>query len=340
MPKISIDAMGGDWGPSVIVPAAILALKKNHDLSLILVGKEEVLKPLIKPYPLFRDRLEIFHASEVVEMNEAPLIAVRQKKDSSMRAAINLVKEGKASACVSAGNTGALMMTAKFVLNTLPHIDRPAIISALPTLSLHPAHVLDLGANVDSSPEQLVQFAIMGSVLVETVKNINSPRVALLNIGQEEIKGNAVIKAAHDSLNQIKAINYIGYIEGNDIYHGKADVVVCDGFVGNIALKVSEGLAKFIAERIRSAFGQNFLTKCCAFMAWPVLRRIKHQLDPRKYNGATLIGLQGIVVKSHGNANKEAFFHAIEEASLEVKRDMLGCIGNKVEHLFKKIENI
>mgnify|MGYP003639727840 CR=1 FL=1 len=330
--------MGGDNGAQVVLPAAKNALNKHDNLHLILVGKEEVIHAGIKRYNIDAKRVTVQHASEEVAMDERPSLALRNKKDSSMRVAINCVKEGLADACVSAGNTGALMATAKFVLKTLPGVDRPAIISALPTTDPDKfVYMLDLGANIDATPEQLFQFAVMGSVVAESVENIENPTIGLLNIGEEEIKGNLQVKETAELLSQVKEINYFGYVEGDDIFRGKVDVVVCDGFVGNIALKTSEGLAKMLLGQIRQAFFANTFSKICAFFAMPVLRRIKHELDPARYNGASFIGLQGTVIKSHGGTNVRGFGHAIDEAIIEVERDVPSKIRHKVSLLLEEI---
>ncbi len=324
--------MGGDHGPSVVVPAALSIIKELNDLDLILVGDQQVLQDALKNHGAeIGPRLQIKHASQVVAMDEAPSSAMRSKKDSSMRVAINLVQDGTASACVSAGNTGALMAIARFVLKTLPGIDRPAIISALPTMTGH-AHMLDLGANVDSSADVLFQFAVMGSVLTQAVDNIPNPKVGLLNIGEEEIKGNEVVKEAARILAQ-KDINYIGYVEGDDIFKGNVDVVVCDGFVGNVALKTTEGVAKMIAHFMKQNFSRNIFSKLAAVIAMPVLKALKEKIDPRRYNGASLVGLNGIVVKSHGGADIFAFSNAIKEAVLEVNKSVPEKINQQLESL-------
>ena len=322
---IALDAMGGDFGPSVVIPAALSALERDRSeragappLTLILVGDEGVLDgELSKAGGQWSERLQCRHASEQVEMDELPSQALRGKKDSSMRVAVDLVKEGEAQACVSAGNTGALMATARFVLKTLPGIDRPAIVSSLPSGSGH-THVLDLGANVDTTARQLFEFAVMGSVLVSAVDEVARPRVALLNIGQEEIKGNEQVKEAATMLAS-SSLNYIGFVEGDDIFKGAADVVVCDGFVGNVALKSSEGVAKMISGFMREQFGRTLLTRAAYVLAAPVLKALRDRMDPRRYNGASFVGLQGIVIKSHGGADVLAFRHAIEEAVAEVR---------------------
>ncbi|RYU63176.1 phosphate acyltransferase PlsX [Methylolobus aquaticus] len=330
---IALDAMGGDFGPSVVVPAALECLAANPALSLILVGDEAQVAPLVADAEQrLGARLRVHHASERVEMHELPSKALRNKKDSSMRVAINLVKDGTAHACVSAGNTGALMAIAKFVLKTLPGIDRPAIISAVPSVAGH-THVLDLGANVDCSAEHLLQFAVMGYELVRAVEDKDNPRVGLLNIGEEEIKGNEQVKQAARLIAD-SHINFAGYVEGNDLYSGSIDVVVTDGFVGNVALKTSEGLAKMISQLMRQEFGRNWLTKLVGLASVPVLKSFKDRIDPRKYNGATLIGLRGIVVKSHGNADRLAFANAIMIAAKEVEKAVPMRIEERIASIF------
>lgn len=318
---IAIDAMGGDHGPVVTVPAALKALKQHAALKLILVGDEMLLKEELSRHGASAsERLVIRHASQVVAMDEAPSSALRGKKDSSMRVAINLVKQGEAQACISAGNTGALMATARFVLKTLEGIDRPALITALPTMGGH-SHMLDLGANVDSSAEVLYQFAVMGSVLTSAVDNNPSPTVGLLNVGEEEIKGNEQVKQAHKMLSN-NGLNYIGYVEGDDIYKGTVDVVVADGFVGNVALKTSEGVGKMISHYMKQEFKRNIFTKLAGLVALPVLNAFRRRIDPRAYNGASLVGLRGIVIKSHGSADAFSFSTAIGEAVLEVEKNV------------------
>jgi glycerol-3-phosphate acyltransferase PlsX len=322
---IALDAMGGDQGPPIVVPAALSVLKKYEALHLILVGDMERLKVILAEHcpQGVPERLSIHHASQQVDMDESPAIALRNKKDSSMRVAINLVKEGMAQACVSAGNTGALVAIAKFVLKTLPHIKRPAITATLP--SIHPngsVRVLDLGANIDSTAEHLLQFAVMGSVLATTVDGLKKPRVALLNIGTEDIKGNEQVKKAAQLLQNMPTLNYIGFVEGDDIYRGNADVVVCDGFVGNVMLKSSEGLAWMITQYIKQAFTRNWLTKLSGFAAICVFKNVRKRIDPARHNGASLVGLQGIVIKSHGGAKVDAYANAIEEAIAEAKQNV------------------
>lgn len=321
--------MGGDRGPSVTVPAAVAMHDRHPDLRLILVGLEPTIQDELKRLRRAPDdRLIIRPASEVVGMDEPPAQALRSKKDSSMRVAINLVKSGEAQACVSAGNTGALMATARFVLKTLPGIDRPALITAWPTMNGH-VHILDLGANVDSTPEQLLQFGVMGSLLVGALEAKTAPKVCLLNIGVEDIKGNETVKKAAELLRQ-SGINYGGYVEGDEIFTGTADVVVCDGFVGNVAMKTSEGLAKMISHMMKQAFMRNVFTRLAGLIALPVIRAFRRSVDPRQYNGATLVGLTGIVIKSHGSADAYAFEHAIQVAVSEVRKQVPQLIGNRL----------
>lgn len=328
--------MGGDHGPPVVIPACLQILKQYPALHLILVGDKDVLqKELQKHNYSGADQLSIQHASQRVEMDESPSSALRSKKDSSMRVAINLVKEGKCEACVSAGNTGALMATARFVLKTLPGIDRPAIISAFPTMSGKKMRMLDLGANVDGSAEHLFQFAVMGSVLAAAVDDIQNPKVCLLNIGHEDIKGNELVKATAQLLLNTKAIHYAGYIEGDQIYQGDADVVVCDGFVGNVTLKTSEGVAIFIRKLLKEAYSRNWLTKLAALISMPVLKSLIKRIDPDHYNGACFVGLKGIVIKSHGGAKVYAFANAIKEAIVQVEKNVPERISAEVEQLLK-----
>lgn len=323
--------MGGDYGSKVVIPAALSVLKDNPDLQLIFVGLKDQIEPLLKKHgAALADRWQIQHASEVVAMDELPSQALRTKKDSSMRVAINLVKEGKADACVSAGNTGALMATARFVLRTLPGIDRPAIMARFPTETDKEVRVLDVGANVDSTAEQLFQFAVMASILTTAVENISYPTVGLLNIGAEEIKGTEQVKRAAELLSNSNVINYAGYIEGNDIFTGAVDVVVCDGFVGNVALKACEGTAKLITNSAKKAFMQNWLTKLSAMPAMPVLKRLVKRMDPRRRNGASFLGLNGIVIKSHGGADELAFACAVQEAIVEIDKNIPELLRQQV----------
>jgi len=319
--SIALDAMGGDTGLDVVVPAAITAANQHPDVQFILVGDESRLKAAITAAGAADNpRLKIHHASQKVEMDELASSAMRNKKDSSMRVALNLVKDGVASACVSAGNTGALMATSRFVLKMLPGIDRPAICTSLPSLTGH-TWMLDLGANVDCNAEHLFQFSLMGSVLATAVDGNEHPRVGLLNIGEEEIKGNEQVKEAAQLLSAGMP-DYAGYAEGDDIYKGGFDVIVCDGFVGNVSLKTGEGIAKMIAEFIKQEFRRNIFTKLAALVAMPVLTAFRRRIDPRAYNGASLLGLRGIVIKSHGGADAFSFSNAIKVAILQVRENV------------------
>ena len=319
--SIALDAMGGDSGLDVVVPAAITSLSQHPDVRIILVGDESRLAAAVAAAGASANpRLSIHHASQQVEMDELASTAMRNKKDSSMRVALDLVKEGVAHACVSAGNTGALMATSRFVLKMLPGIERPAICTSLPSMTGH-TWMLDLGANVDCNAEHLFQFSLMGSVLASAVDGNTQPRVGLLNIGEEDIKGNEQVKKAAQLL-QSGMANYAGYAEGDDIYKGNFDVIVCDGFVGNVSLKTSEGVARMIAEFIRQEFRRNLLTRLAAMIAMPVLKAFRSRIDPRAYNGASLLGLRGIVIKSHGSADAFAFANAIKVAILEVRENV------------------
>lgn len=318
--------MSGDLGAEIVVRAAKASLDKHVNLELILVGDEAALSDLVTRIVGDEPRLKIRSTTEVVGMSEAPTDALRKKKDSSMRVAINLVKEGEAEACVSAGNTGALMATAKFVLKMLPGIDRPAIIAELPAIG-GTVHMLDLGANTVSDPDQLFQFAVMGSIVTSDIRNIERPRVALLNIGVEDTKGHGTVRDAAAKLNQ-SGLNYVGFIEGNEIFSGKADVVVTDGFTGNVALKTMEGTVGLVSHYVKRAFTRNVLAKIQALIAGPVLKGLRMEMDSRNYNGASLVGLNGIVIKSHGSADSYAFEHAIETALVELRNQVPQQIGN------------
>jgi len=319
---VAIDCMGGDHGPHVTVPAALEFLKANADANVVLVGLRDAIEVELKARGAAPDpRLRVHHAGEVVLMDESPALALRGKKDSSMRVAVDLVKSGEAQACVSAGNTGALMAISRFVLKTLPGIDRPAIIAALPT-TRGSSYVLDLGANVDCTAENLLQFAIMGSTLVAAVEHKERPTVGLLNIGEEAIKGNEVVKQAAELL-RASGLNFIGNVEGDGIYKGEADVVVCDGFVGNVMLKASEGLVQMMRGYLREEFMRSFLTRLAAVVVMPAVHAFRRRVDPRRFNGATLLGLRGIVVKSHGSADVFGFTRAIERAMEEVRNQVL-----------------
>lgn len=324
---LALDAMSGDHGHRIVVDAALRALDEHPQLSLILVGDEVALARELAAHRRSQEsRIRLQHATQVVAMDELPSKALRGKKDSSMRVAVDLVKSGQAQAAVSAGNTGALMAIAKFVLKTLPGIDRPAIISPMPTVS-GATHVLDLGANASCSAEQLFQFAVMGSALVTALHGVERPKVALLNIGEEEIKGNEIIKQAAVLIAGSK-LHYTGFIEGDGIFLHPVDVVVCDGFVGNVALKAGEGVAKLVTHFMREEFTRDWLTKAVALIARSVLRQLARRMDPRRYNGASLVGLNGTVIKSHGGADALAFANAIEVALRAVQNNVPARIAS------------
>jgi glycerol-3-phosphate acyltransferase PlsX len=318
--------MSGDLGAEIVVRAALASLEKHANLELILVGDEKELASHITRLAGDKNRLRIRHATEIVGMSEGPVDALRKKKDSSMRVALNLVHEGLAEACVSAGNTGALMATAKFVLKMIPGIDRPAIIAELPAIG-GTVHMLDLGANTVSDAAQLFQFAVMGSIVTGDIRKIKQPRVALLNIGVEDTKGNDTVREAATLL-ESSGLNYVGFIEGSEIFAGKTDVVVTDGFTGNVALKTAEGTVGLVSHYLKRAFTRNLLTKIQAIVARPVLKKLSVDMDSRNYNGASLVGLNGIVIKSHGSADSHAFGHAIETALVEVRNQVPKQIGN------------
>ncbi|MBS0614216.1 MAG: phosphate acyltransferase PlsX [Proteobacteria bacterium] len=325
--QIAVDAMSGDHGPAVCVPAALNAAREFGDIGIVLVGREEELKRHLNGAQ--PGNLRCLHAADVVEMSEHPRDALRRKKDSSMRRAIDLVKSGEAKACVSAGNTGALMATAHFVLKTLPGVERPAIISKIPSHGGH-TFMLDLGANASCTPEQLAQFALMGAVVAADLAGNRRPRVGLLNIGEEDIKGHEAVQAAHELIAALP-LNYVGFVEGDDIFSDNVDVVVTDGFTGNVALKSMEGLARMISGMLREEFTRSTLRKLGAIAATPALQALKTRLDPRRYNGASMIGLNGIVIKSHGGADLFAFQRAIEVAVLEARQGVPSRIAAQLE---------
>lgn len=330
---LAVDAMGGDHGPSVTVPAALAILERHRELRLVLVGDEQKLTRALKTAGAGTDhRLTLKPATQVVDMDEPPSQALRYKKDSSMRVAIDQVKTGEADACVSAGNTGALMATARYVLKTLPGIDRPAICTTIPCLGGR-FRMLDLGANVDCTAEHLFQFAVMGSVLVEASGDSTRPRVGLLNLGEEEIKGNDQVKQAAQLLHD-SDLHYVGYVEGDRMFKNIADLVVCDGFTGNVALKSSEGVAAMISQYLREEFQRNLLTRTAAVVALPVLRALRRRLDPRNYNGASLLGLRGVVVKSHGGADQIAFEQALEKGVFEAREAIPHRIDERLGEVF------
>ncbi len=330
---IAIDAMSGDGGPSVCVPAAVEAALAFPDVRFTLIGKEEDLQRQLKPRgragPANPANVRCLYASQIVEMTDHPREALRRKKDSSMRRALDLVKAGDANACVSAGNTGALMAMAHFVLKMLPGVERPAIGSMIPSRGGH-TYMLDLGANASCTPAQLCQFAVMGSVLAADLEGAHEkPRVGLLNIGEEEIKGNEIVQTAHNML-AASDINYVGFVEGHDIFSDKVDVVVTDGFTGNVALKTMEGAARLITEALREEFMRTTLRKLGALAARPSLRALRTRMDPRRYNGATMVGLNGIVIKSHGGADLFAFRRAIEVAVMEARNGVPEKIAQRL----------
>lgn len=317
---IAIDAMSGDFGPRVIVPSTLKYLQDNPGLSVLLVGDESQISPLVHS----RDshRIKVIHTTDVVPMDEKPAVALRSRKKSSMRMAIDLVKSGEAGACVSAGNTGALIAIARHVLRTIEGVYRPALCGAVPSLDSH-SYLLDMGANVDCDAGQLLQFALMANVLVKAVDKKKSPTIALLNNGEESIKGNRQVREAAELLAHHPDINYIGYLEGHKIYEAAADIIVCDGFVGNIALKASEGVAKYVVDKIKQQISADPISRFLSIFAMLELRRIKGKVDPRRFNGASLLGLKGIVVKSHGHADAEAFYYAIHHATQMLSADII-----------------
>jgi phosphate acyltransferase len=329
MITLAVDCMGGDHGPRVTLAACRRFLDHHPDAELLLVGLAESLKDFSHA------RGKVIVATEVVGMDDALEVALRKKKDSSMRVAIQQVKEGTAQAAVSAGNTGALMAIARYLLKTLDGIDRPAIATQLPNAKGGATTVLDLGANVDCTAEHLLQFAVMGSALVSALKDEKNPSVGLLNIGEEVIKGSEVIKQAGELLRSAAAsgdLNFFGNVEGNDIFKGTVDIVVCDGFVGNVALKASEGLASMIGGFLRAEFSRNIFTKFAAICAQPVLSAFKNRVDHRRYNGAALLGLRGLVFKSHGSADELAFEVALIRAYDAARNNLLDRVQTRIAH--------
>jgi len=325
--------MGGDHGPRVTVPAALEFQARAANADIVLVGARDAIEAELAAHRAAAGaRLRVHATSEVVGMDEPPVAALRYKKDSSMRVAINLVKNGEAHACVSAGNTGALMAISRFVLKTIPGIDRPAIATVLPNMNAKFTYVLDLGANVDCTPEQLMQFGVMGAMLVAAVEHRERPTVGLLNIGVEDIKGNETVKRAAELL-RASGLNFYGNVEGDDIYKGTTDVVVCDGFVGNALLKASEGVVRMIVEFLRAEFKRSAWNRLSALLATPVLNALRVRMDPAKYNGASLLGLRGIVIKSHGSADQRAFGYALERALEEVRNNVPQRIAARMAEL-------
>lgn len=332
---VAVDAMSGDKGTGVIVDAVRQVLAARSDATLLLVGDPSEIERHIGDNPLPEGRAHIVEASEVVTMEDSVAVALRNKKKSSMRIAINQVKEGRAAACVSSGNTSALMAISKFVLKTVPGIDRPAICTTIPALNGH-THMLDLGANVDCSADHLFQFATMGSILAQAIDSVENPSVGLLNIGSEDLKGNGQVKEAAELISN-SSLNYIGFVEGNEIYTDRADVVVCDGFVGNVSLKTSEGLAHMISHYLKEEFMRTPLNKLVGLVAKPILLSFRKRIDPRRYNGASLLGLKGVVVKSHGSADAVAFANAINIALLAIDNDVPAKI---TDHMSQSLSSI
>lgn len=329
---IAVDAMGGDGGPKIIMPSLREFISENKNTRIKVFGDKDILSEHSRNFEEYiADQIEIIHTKEKVLSDDSPSHALRHKKNSSMRMAIQAVKDNEANACVSAGNTGALMAISRFILGTLEGIDRPAIESMLPSLNGH-THVLDLGANVDCKAEHLYQFAVMGSVLSMILDDKVNPSVGLLNVGQEVIKGNIQVKEAHDLLKS-STLNYVGFVEGDDIFCGNIDVIVCDGFIGNIALKTSEGIARFISSTLKDEFKKNVFTKIAGISSTKVLNSFKKVVDPRRYNGASLIGLKGIIIKSHGGADSFAFNNSLKIALKEVNKDVPTCINKKLKEI-------
>jgi glycerol-3-phosphate acyltransferase PlsX len=327
MASIAVDVMSGDSGAPECIPGALRALSADPALELILVGDPAVIEPALAHAPAAaRARIAVHAAASVVGMSEHPREAIRRRKDSSMRLAIDLVKEGRAGAMVSAGNTGALTAMAHFVLKTVGPVERAPIMSSVPARNGGHTHMLDLGANSKASALQLAQFATMGSIVARDVFGIAKPRVGLLNIGEEDTKGHEIVQAAHELIRATN-VNYVGFVEGHDIFEEHVDVVVTDGFTGNVALKTMEGLANLIVEQLRTEFSRNTMSKLSGLLARPVLRRVGATLDPRRYNGACMVGLTAVVVKSHGSADRVAFAQAVATAATAMRRGLPAAIA-------------
>ncbi len=340
MLRIAIDCMGGDHGVPVTVPASVSFLRQTSDVSLLLVGKADVIEQSLRTIDAdLRSRIEVVPASEVVGMDDPIEVALRRKRDSSMRVAASLVRDGRADACLSAGNTGAWMAISRYVLKTLDGIERPAIASGIPNQTGGVTTVLDLGANVDCEPQHLLQFAVLGSCMVTALHGKEQPAIGLLNIGEEVIKGNEVVKQAAELL-RASPLNFKGNVEGNDIYRGTVDVIVCDGFVGNVALKTSEGLAQMLGGFIREEFTRSLFTRLAGAVAMPVLKRLRHRVDHRRYNGACLLGLRGVVVKSHGSADAYAFECAIARAHDAVRNRMIERTADILANLRTRLDAV
>jgi len=329
MPSIAVDVMSGDSGARECIPGALHALVTDPSLELILVGDPSVIEPALAGLADgVRTRLSVHPAATVVGMSEHPREAIRRRKDSSMRIAIDLVKEGRAGAMISAGNTGALTAMSHFVLKTVGPVERAPIMSSVPARNGGHTHILDLGANTKASALQLAQFATMGTIVARDVFGVANPRIGLLNIGEEDTKGHELIQEAHELIRATRGLNYLGFVEGNHIFDENVDVVVTDGFTGNVALKAMEGLAKLIVEQLRTEFSRNFTSKLSGLLARPVLRRVGDKLDPRRYNGACMVGLTAVVVKSHGSADSVAFAQAIHTAAIAMRRGLPAAIAN------------
>ncbi|MDH5433516.1 MAG: phosphate acyltransferase PlsX [Gammaproteobacteria bacterium] len=338
---IAIDCMGGDFGPSVTVPAVGRVLNEYPDTIFRLFGNPAQIKEQLSHLKLSdHGNIRIVESTDDVLMIDPPALALKNKKNSSMRLALESVRDGKANACVSAGNTGALMAISRFVLKMLPGIDRPAIISAIPTLKNDHVYMLDLGANIDCDEHRLTQFAIMGDQLAKSIDQVNSPRVALLNIGSEDNKGSEKIRRAGEIISSLGFINYAGFIEGNEIFNGNHHVIVTDGFTGNNVLKTSEGFSHFLNKKIKDAFKKNLWTKFCGLLAKPVLSAFKHEVNPEKYNGACLMGLRGIVIKSHGGANVNATYYAIKEAIEQSRQKVPQRIREQLEAAKREVNSL
>lgn len=339
---LAVDTMGGDHGVNITVPACLRFLNEAVDVNLVLVGdRDSIYRQIGSQLSNYSDRIEVIHTTQIVGMDELPQSAMRNKRDSSMRVAINLVKEGKANAVISAGNTGALMATARYVLRTMDGIDRPAIAKLMPTVKGEVC-VLDLGANIECSPDHLFQFGVMGAQLMRAVTGKNSPTIGILNIGSEDIKGNETVKKAAEILKSSN-LNFYGNVEGDDVFKGVVDVVVTDGFTGNVSLKTAEGVAKMIAFFLKEEFTRNLLTKLIALISYPVLKSLKKKVDPSKYNGAVLLGLNGLVVKSHGGADVDGFFYALHQAHHEVEAGVIGLLQDYLQqnkHILADTEDL
>ncbi|RJG05792.1 phosphate acyltransferase PlsX [Noviherbaspirillum cavernae] len=340
--KISIDCMGGDHGPAVTIPAAVSFVNSEPEAELILVGLESAIRAELKKHKAAdHPRLSVLNATEVVTMDDPLEVALRRKKDSSMRVAINLVKDGRAHACVSAGNTGALMAVSRYVLKTIPGVDRPALCALIPNQKDAPTYMLDLGANVDCEAQHLHQFALMGAVLVSALEGKAKPTIGLLNVGEEDIKGNDVVKQTAALLradHEKDLLNFHGNVEGNDIFEGTTDIVVCDGFVGNVVLKASEGLGRFVKKVLTTEFKRNPLNMLGALIATGAIKAISRRMNPSRYNGASLLGLRGLVFKSHGGENAYGYEWAIKRAFDAAKYDVISRISKSIAELMSQPE--